>query len=78
MSTAELNRIKSGLIEWISQMSDVKLITAINKLRFSKSKEDWWDELSDVEKEIVQAGIDDADKGNLISSEEFWRQLKNA
>ncbi len=78
MSTAEINKIKLGLIEWISQLSDVNLISAINKLRNSKSKKDWWDDLSENEKRIVQAGIDDADKGNLISSEEFWKQLKNA
>ena len=77
MSTAELNRIKSGLIEWISQMSDVKLIAAINKLRFSKSKEDWWDELSENDKENILAGLEDSDRGNVMSSEEFWKRLKN-
>jgi hypothetical protein len=46
-------------------------------LKKSKSKNDWWDELSENQKEILQNGIDEIENGNVISSTEFWKELKN-
>jgi hypothetical protein len=78
MSVAELNGIKLNLIAWINQLSDADLITFLDGIRVSRTKEDWWDELSDKQKRQVLAGIKDADKGKISSSKEFWNKLKNA
>ena len=78
MSTAELNGIKLTLIAWINQLSDADLITFLNGLRISRTNEDWWEELSDVQKKQVLAGIRDADAGRVISSKKFWDKLSNA
>lgn len=77
MSTAELNRKKLDLIAWINRLSDENTIEFLYGLKKSKSKNDWWDELSENQKEILQNGIDDIDNGNVISSTEFWKELKN-
>ena len=77
MSTAELNKMKLELIAWINQLTDVKLISFLDTLRNSKTKEDWWEGLSDTEKAIVMKGLNDAEKGNVISSTDFWNRLKN-
>ena len=77
MSTAELNRKKLDLIAWINRLSDENTIEFLYGLKKSKSKNDWLDELSENQKEILQNGIDDIENGNVISSTEFWKELKN-
>jgi hypothetical protein len=37
---------------------------------------DWWEDLSETQKQHIQAGITDAENGGTISSKEFWDKLK--
>jgi len=78
MSTAELNETKLNLIAWINQISDADLISLLEGIRSSRSKGDWWDELSAAQKKIILSGLRDAEDGKLISSRSFWKKLKNA
>ena len=78
MSTAELNETKLNLIAWINQISDADLISLLEGIRSSRSKGDWWDELSTNQKKIILSGLRDAEAGKLISSRSFWKKLKNA
>lgn len=77
MSTAELNRKKLDLIAWINKLSDENVINFLEGLKKSKSKEDWWNELSENQKQMIQNGINDIENGNVISSNQFWKELKN-
>lgn len=77
MSTAELNKTKLDLIAWINRLSDENVIEFLDGLKKSKSKEDWWDELSENQQKMLQNGIDDIETGNVISSIQFWKELKN-
>ena len=38
---------------------------------------DWINQLSDNEQKKIQKGMDDIKKGNVISSAQFWKELKN-
>ena len=38
---------------------------------------DWWDELSEQQKNHIQEGLEDARNGRTMSSEEFWKRLKS-
>lgn len=78
MSTAELNKIKLNLIAWIHQLSDTDLISLLEGIRSSRSKGDWWDELSGQQRRIILSGLKDAEASKLISSRTFWKKLKNA
>jgi len=69
MSTSEVNKIKVNLIAGIDQLSD--------GLKNSRSKNDWWDELSTEQQNIILSGFKDAENGKLHSSEDFWKKLKN-
>jgi tagatose-1,6-bisphosphate aldolase len=77
MSTAELNRKKLDLIAWINKLTDENIINFLEGLKKSKSKEDWWNELSENQKQMIQNGINDFENGNVISSNQFWKELKN-
>ena len=38
---------------------------------------DWINQLSDNEQKKIQKGMDDIKNGNVISSAQFWKELKN-
>ena len=77
MSSAELNQKKLELIAWINRLSDENIIEFLDGLKRSKSKDDWWDGLSENQQKMLQNGIDDIENGNVISLNQFWEALKN-
>ncbi len=63
--------IKLELIEWLTKLDDYETIQYLKIVKDSKDKHsDWWDDLTDEQKEGVQRGLNDIDKGNVISHEE--------
>ena len=77
MQISELNKKKLDLIDWINQLSDKNTIEFLDNLKSATSKDDWWDELSDNEQKKLQNGMNDIKNGNVISSAQFWKELKN-
>jgi hypothetical protein len=77
MSVAEIQKTKSNLIGWIEQLSAQKMLNVLENLRVSRSNNDWWGDMSDSQKQHINEGLDDAENGRVISSEEFWNNLKN-
>ncbi len=77
MSTAELNGIKLNLIAWINQLSDADLIGFMDGLRISRTKTDWWEELSLSQQKEIMAGLKEAEEGKVMDSSKFWENLKN-
>jgi len=53
---------KLDLIEWITQINDASIIKEIKALKKQKNV-DWWDALSANQKEDIEAGLIDLDKG---------------
>jgi hypothetical protein len=77
MSVSEIKKTKLDLITWIENLSDINMLTVLDGLRNSRSNKDWWDDLNDNQKQQINAGLFDAEKGNVHSSEVFWDKLKN-
>ena len=77
MSTTDLNKKKLDLIAWINQLSDKNTIEFLDNLKRPTSKDDWWDELSVNQQKKLQNGMIDIKNGNVISSAQFWKELKN-
>lgn len=59
-----LQATKLELIQWLSTIDNPSIIEKIMAIR-NNEKEDWWDNLSALEKESINKGIEDADAGNL-------------
>jgi len=78
MTTQEINKTKLNLIAWIHQLSDMDLISFLDGLKNSRSKKDWWEELTPAQQKVILKGIKDADSGDFISSDEFWKKMKDA
>jgi len=77
MSTAEIQRTKSDLIAWIEGLSDSNMLTILDGLKNSRQQKDWWDDLSENQKQHINEGLADAKNGRVMSSEDFWTKLKN-
>ena len=55
---------KLELIQWLSTIEDSTIIEKIMDLRKKESK-DWWNSISESEKESIEKGLQDADSGKL-------------
>lgn len=65
------------MVAWLNRLLDEKIIEFLDGLNKSKSKDDSWDELTEEQQTLIQFGIDDVEKGNVISSIQFWKAIKN-
>lgn len=65
---AELNiqSKKIELIQWLSTIEDLSVINKIIDLKKQENK-DWWNSISENEKQSVEKGLQDAEAGKLNS-----------
>ena len=57
---------KLELIQWLSTIEDSSIIDKIMILRKKESK-DWWNTISEAEKESIELGLKDVETGKLNS-----------
>jgi hypothetical protein len=55
---------KLELIQWLSTLEDSTIIEKIVALRKNESK-DWWNSISQNEKDSIEQGLNDANSGKL-------------
>ena len=77
MSAAELQRTKSGLKDWIDQLSDTNMLNMLDGVRASNADKISWEQLSEYERQNITKGLEDIENGRVMTSEEFWHRLKN-
>lgn len=61
---AEIQSKKIELIQWLSTLEDTAIIDKLIKLRRSEDS-DFWDSITDSEKQSIAKGISDADSNRL-------------
>lgn len=60
--------IKLELIEWLTNLDDNETIEYLKIVKDSKSNDDdWWDDLSDSQKQGIERGLNDIKNGRTIS-----------
>ena len=64
MSAINIQERKLELIQWLSVIEDVSLLDKLAELK-DQSTSDWWDEISESEKESISKGLLDAKAGRL-------------
>ncbi len=65
---------KQELIDWINQLEDQAMLKNVKMLKDGSEGKDWWNEISDTEKEGIKRGLDDIEAGRTISHEEFIKK----
>ena len=66
MNIELIQNTKLELIQWLSTLEDSSIIEKIMELRKGEKK-DWWNSISDNEKQSIEQGLQDADSGKLNS-----------
>ena len=70
-----LEAIKLELIEWLAKLEDNDTINYLKIVKDSKtSKNDWWDDLTEEQKQGIQRGLKDIEEGRIVSHEEVKRK----
>ena len=63
--------IKLELIEWLTKLDDEDTIVYLKLVKDAKvSHDDWWFDLKDEQKKGIERGLNDIDKGRVISHDE--------
>ena len=61
----QIQNKKLELIQWLSTIEDLNFLDKISDMISRERKKDWWDEISDAEKQSIEKGIAQADAGKL-------------
>ena len=77
MSAAEIKQTKKNLKAWIDDLSDTNILSMLEWVRTLNESKSFRNDLTPYEQENINAGLEDIKNGQVISSEEFWAQLKN-
>ena len=68
-----IQTLKYEIIEWITKTNDNSLLKTLKSIKDSNAASaDWYDELSDEESESINRGIENHEKGEVLTSKEFW------
>lgn len=73
MKNTKTEDLKRDLISWINAQENDAILRQIEDIKRYSDK-DFWEDLSEAEKESIRLGREDAKKGNLISQSEAKRR----
>jgi len=70
--------IRADLHNMIDKISDRKVLTAVKTLLSGKAdrESDWWDTIGEEEREEIEQGLREADKGEVTPHEEVIKKYK--
>lgn len=66
---------KLNLIKWLTDVNEPSIISQFVALR-QKLQADWWDNISEDEKDEIIEGITQADNGDVLSHEEVMAKYE--
>ena len=66
--------VREEIVEWISTTEDQNLLEALKILKDSSVQGDWLDTLSDTDKASIEKGVYDSQRGDTLTSTEFWKR----
>ncbi|MEQ8358741.1 MAG: hypothetical protein RH860_04580 [Cytophagales bacterium] len=67
--------LKSELLEWLSSLEDMDTLQYLKMIMESGVDDnDWWDDLTDEQKEGIERGLKDIEEGRLTSHEEVKKK----
>lgn len=66
---------KIRLIEWLAGLEDVRILKELIALK-ENSGQDWWENLSNEEREEIEIGMNQADGGDLIKHKDVMSKYQ--
>jgi len=65
---------KKELLKLLAETENPSIIKAVKKI-FQKEKKDFWEELTDEQKEAIEEGLEDFRQGRVVSYEEMKKEF---
>jgi predicted transcriptional regulator len=64
-NNVNIEKDKLEIIKWVTTLNDETSIERLKMLKNSRSKTDWWNQISDEEKNAIDKGLEDIKAGRL-------------
>jgi hypothetical protein len=74
MEVMNLENRKINLINWISSIQEPSIIDKMEAIQ--KENAEWWDSVSDEDKQAIEEGLDQLDKGEYLTRSHFRSKVK--
>ncbi|MFP3860389.1 MAG: hypothetical protein ACLFUW_06165 [Bacteroidales bacterium] len=74
----DVTELRADLHNMIDKISDRNILKAVRTLLSEKvaTKADWWDTISQEEREEIEQGLSEADRGEVTPHEEVMKKYK--
>ncbi len=69
-----LENRKLNLINWISSMQEEEILRKVENIQ--KERADWWDKISKTDKKAINEGLDQLDRGELLTRDQVRTKIK--
>ena len=67
--------VKLELIEWLTKLEDSETIEYLKIVKDSReSNHDWWNDLTEEQKNGIEKGLRDIDQGKIVPHEEVVKK----
>ncbi len=64
----EQEAMKLELIEWLSKLNDIDILKYLKVIKEARtSNNDWWNDLTEQQKNGIEKGLKDIDEGRIVS-----------
>ncbi|MDR1897596.1 MAG: hypothetical protein LBR10_12480 [Prevotellaceae bacterium] len=67
---------KLDLIRWITELDDDTTLNVLEIIKNQSTQEDWWNTISDAEKESIAKGLADVKAGRTITHLEVKKRYE--
>jgi thiamine pyrophosphate-dependent acetolactate synthase large subunit-like protein len=67
---------KLELVQLIINTTKPLTLRKVEEVLKNEKESDWWDEISDAERQSIEQGLAEADRGELIPHEEVMKQIR--
>jgi predicted transcriptional regulator len=74
MKVMNLETRKINLINWISSLQETDLIDKMEAIQ--KENADWWDTISNEDKQAIEEGLEQLDKGEFLTRSQVRAKVK--
>jgi len=73
-----VTELRSDLHNMIDNITDSNILNAVKTLLAGKTatQTDWWNVISDEEREEIEQGLSEAERGEVITNEEVMAKYK--
>ena len=77
VSETNIEKDKLEIIKWVTTLKDETSIERLKMLKDSRSKGDWWDQISDEEENAIDKGLADIKAGRQRPHKEVKNSMRS-